>query len=388
MAGTGRVRRPGLFGPKRGIGLTWTNLTVSFLVSFLVSLAVTPLVRGMAARWKIVEKPNGRANGEIAHIGGVAIVSAIMIGLVPVFLFFVTMDPLTKILITILIVSGFTIFMLGVIDDLRSLHYKYKLILQIGVALFIGLGGLALLTRFSILSLSPPFLLVALLGVVSWILAVTTSFNLIDGIDGLAAGISIVSSVAFAVAGYLLDQPLVLFLSVVVMGSAVAFLKYNFPPAKIFMGDSGSLFFGLMFGIISLLTLARGEDIFLRVAGSVLILTVPLLDTVLALVRRMIRGRPLFEADLSHLHHVILVRVRSMRKVDYILWSVSALFAILGILTIMGNMPAFYSGVILQAVVFARAIVAMTRSSFQRDIVDKIINEYRVAKIPAAGGDK
>ncbi len=365
--------------------MTWTNLIVSFLVSFLVSLAVTPLVRGMAARWKIAEKPNGRANGEIAHIGGVAIVSAIMVGLVPVFLFFVTMEHLTKILITILIVSGFTIFMLGVIDDLRSLHYRYKLILQMGVSVFIGLGGLALLTRFSILSMSSPILLVALLGVVCWILAITTSFNLIDGIDGLAAGIATVSAIAFAVSGYLLGQPLVLFLSVVVMGSAGAFLRYNFPPAKIFMGDSGSLFFGLMFGIISLLTLVRGEDLFSRIAGSVLILTVPLLDTVLALVRRLISGRPLFEADLGHLHHVILVRVRSMRRADYILWSVSALFATLGILTMMGNMPAFYSGAILQVALFARAIVTMTRSSFPRDKVERIINEYRIVKIPAAG---
>lgn len=356
------------------------RLITSFLVSFLVCMAVTPLVRGMAIRWKITEKPNGRASGDIAHIGGVAIVSAIMAGLVPVFLFFIVKEPVSRILATVLVVSGFTIFLLGVIDDLRSLHYRYKLILQAGVSLFVSFGGIFLLAQFSVLQVPVPTVFIVFLSVFIWVLAVTTSFNLIDGIDGLAAGVAAIASISFTAVGFITGQPLVVYMSIVVLGSALAFLRYNFPPAKIFMGDSGSLFFGLLLGIISLLTLITGGEIFFRISGSIMILTIPLMDTGLALLRRIINRRPLFEADLMHLHHIFLVRFRSMRKVDYMLWSLSAAFGVLGVFTIMGHIGAFYAGVLLQAVVFTRSLVIMTRSSFSREKIDDIICDYRVMK--------
>jgi len=353
------------------------QLFISFTVPFVVCFALTAVVRDMAVKWKIREKPNGRNNGDIAHIGGVAIATSIMIGLVPVFLFFIVRCPVSITFLSVLIVSGFTIFMLGVIDDLRSLHYRYKVLIQIIAAIFISVGGSTLLIYYSVFDLSMPIRIIVFFVVTLWVFAVTTSFNIIDGIDGLADGIVIVSSLAFAAAGFLLHQPLIVFVSVVILGSSLAFLRYNFPPAKIFMGDSGSLFLGILFGLISLMLLIPGKDIFFRIAGSIFILTIPLLDTTLAFLRRLINRQPLFEADLRHMHHLLLIRFKSMRKVNLTLWSLSLLFSILGVLTMLGYAAAFFTAVFFEIAFFVIALRAMTRMKIQIGTIDKIVKSYR-----------
>ena len=353
------------------------QLIISFVVPFIVSLAMTPMVRDMALKWKIREKPNGRNNGDIAHIGGVAIVTSIMIGLVPVFLFFVPRHPVSIVFLSILIVSGFTIFLLGVIDDLRSLHYRYKLLLQIIASIFVSVGGSMLLGHFSGFHLAMFIRIIVFFVVTLWVFTITTSFNLIDGIDGLAGGIAVVASIAFAAAGLILYQPMIVFVSVVILGSSLAFLRYNFPPARIFMGDSGSLFLGILFGLISLLLLIPGEDLLFRIAGSIFILTIPLLDTTLAFSRRLINRRPLFEADLGHMHHLLLIRFKSMRKVDFTLWGLSVLFSILGLLTMMGYLAAFFTALFLEIALFAFSLTIMMRVKISKGTIEGIVEQYR-----------
>ncbi len=353
------------------------QLVVSFAIPFVIVLAMTPLVRNMAARWKISEKPNGRSNGDIAHLGGVVIVISVIVGLVPVFLFFVVSHSVTTVFLSVLILSGFTIFLLGIIDDLRSLHYKYKLILQIIASIFVSVGGIILLSYFSVFEFSTLIRVILFVIVTLWILAITTSFNLIDGIDGLAGGIAVVSSIAFTVAGLILGQQIAVFLSVIILGSSLAFLCYNFPPARIFMGDSGSLFLGLIFGLISLLFLLPGKDILFRIAGSIFILTVPLLDTTLAFSRRIIKKRSLFQADLKHLHHLLLARYKSMRKVNFILWSLAVLLGCLGVFTMMGNVAAFIAAVILEIAIFAFSLYAMNSRKVPEESIESIMKKHR-----------
>jgi UDP-GlcNAc:undecaprenyl-phosphate GlcNAc-1-phosphate transferase len=156
-------------------------------------------------------------------------------------------------------------------------------------------------------------------------------------------------------------QPLVVAVSLVICGATLSFLKYNFPPATIFMGDSGSLFLGLLFGLVSLLLVAPGEDVSYRIAGDVMILAVPLLDTALAFVRRILTRRPVFEADHRHLHHMLLYRCRSTRKVDLVLWGLSAVFGVLGVLTMRGNVVALGAASALALFIFIVALRSMVR---------------------------
>ncbi len=353
--------------------MTVVGLIVSLVLSFVLGIFLAPLVIGIAIRWKIREKPNGRSNRDIAHIGGIAIVGAILFTLIPVFLFHLPDDPLHRAFLPVLIASGFLAFLLGIIDDLRSLHYLYKLFFQIAVSVFVSAGGIALLDHFDLVHMSLPVTMLAFGGAALWMLVITTSFNLIDGIDGLASGIALISAISFGSAGFLFDQPIVLALSLVISGSVLAFLRYNFPPAKIFMGDSGSLFLGLLFGLISLLTLVPGKVIFYRAAGSVVILSIPLLDTALAFSRRLLTNRPVFEADLRHLHHILLYRFKSARKVNLLLWGMSAVFGLMGVLIMQGSFTILLAAVAVEFFVFVMALRSMVQFELPREKAEEIL---------------
>jgi UDP-GlcNAc:undecaprenyl-phosphate GlcNAc-1-phosphate transferase len=356
---------------------------VAIVLSFCFAFIFTPLVRGIAERLNITEKPNGRTSRDIAHIGGVGIIGAILFTLIPLFLFYLPGDAITRAFTPVLIASGFLVFLLGIIDDLRSLHYVYKLILQIAVSVFIATVGLALLLHFGAVHV-PLYVLLPLSGAVAlWMLVVTTSFNLIDGLDGLASGLALIAGASFACAGYLFDQPLVIAIALVVCGASLAFLRYNFPPATIFMGDSGSLFLGLLFGLISLLLLVPGADLFYRIAGSIVILAVPLIDTALAFLRRIITRRPVFEADHRHLHHMLLYRYRSVKKVDLALWGLSAAFGALGVLTLRGSLVALCVALAVQIGVFIASLRAMVRFELPQASEEEILG---VCGINASNG--
>lgn len=339
--------------------MTKIELILTVVLSFAFGSLFTPLVRGMATRLRICEKPNGRTSRDIAHIGGVGIIGAILFTLIPVFLFFLPGGPVVRAFTPVLVASGFLVFLLGIIDDLRSLHYIYKLILQIAVSVFVAAVGLALLMHFGVSRVAVYLIVPLVVAIAAWMLVVTTSFNLIDGIDGLASGLAFIAAASFAVAGQIMAQPLVVAVSLVVCGATLSFLRYNFPPATIFMGDSGSLFLGLLLGLVSLLLVVPGRDVFYRISGGVLILAVPLLDTALAFVRRLITHRPVFEADHRHIHHMLLYRYRSMRKVDLILWGVSAVFGILGVLTMRGSAVALGTAFVLALLFFIVALRSM-----------------------------
>jgi UDP-GlcNAc:undecaprenyl-phosphate GlcNAc-1-phosphate transferase len=355
--------------------LNTTGLIIPPVLAFILSFVFTPLIRGIAVRWKICEKPNGRTSRDIAHIGGVAIIGGMLFALIPAFLFILPGDPLHRAVVPVLVASGFLTFFLGIIDDLRSLHYMYKLFFQIVVSIYVSAVGLVLLDHFGIIEITLPMALVAFGAAAVWMLAITTSFNLIDGIDGLSSGLGLISAAAFAVAGHQFGQPLVVSLSLVLGGVVIAFLRYNFPPAKILMGDSGSLFLGLIFGITSLLLLVPGRDLFFRAAGSVIILSIPLLDTGLAFTRRVVTGSPVFKADLKHIHHILLYRFKSVIKVDLTLWSLSILFGVLGILTMRGHIVPLICGVAIQAAVFVAALRGMVHFEMSDEMVESILHK-------------
>jgi len=163
-----------------------------------------------------------------------------------------------------------------------------------------------------------------------WVVAVTNAFNLIDGLDGLAAGSALFSTMVFFVVSLVVHSTLGSLMSVTLAGAILGFLRFNFNPATIFLGDSGSLFIGFMLSALALAG-AQKAPTFVAVAIPVVSFGLPILETMLSIVRRLISGRPIFTADREHIHHKLLQMGFSHRQVVIVLYAVSAMFAMLSL---------------------------------------------------------
>lgn len=254
-----------------------------------------------------------------------------------------------------LVVGGAAILALGIYDDLHSARAGQKLVVQVGVALLLYAVGLRV--ESIVLPFGPTLSLgwLALPFHVLWIVGITNAVNLIDGLDGLAGGVALIALVThFALA--LLQGNLVLCVVLsALIGVVLAFLVFNSHPATVFMGDTGSLFLGFALAAVSLQTAAKGDGAGAAMLVPILVLGLPILDTSLAIVRRLLMGRSVFSADKDHLHHRVLARVgQHQRRAVLILYGVAGLFsaAALGLHGATG--PS--SGIL--ALLFALAVAA------------------------------
>ncbi len=236
--------------------------------------------------------------------------------------------PLRTVLAILL--PGFLIFVLGVYDDIRSLGPYAKFAVQAVAGAMLFAGGIRILSLPLLFGSHHLSWFVGLPLTIVWVLAVTNAFNLIDGLDGLAAGSALFSTVVvFAVAlitGSRAGSVMALCLS----GAIVGFLRFNFSPATIFLGDCGSLFIGFILSALALQGAEKAPTI-IAVAIPVVSFGLPILETALSVVRRFIGGRPVFIADREHIHHKLLQRGLSPRRVVVTLYAVSALFALLSL---------------------------------------------------------
>jgi len=232
-------------------------------------------------------------------------------------------------LLTILL-PGCLIFGLGVYDDIHSVSPYAKVAVQAVAGAMLFAGGLRILD-LPVLFGSHHFpWFIGLPLTVLWVLAITNAFNLIDGLDGLAAGSALFSTmVVFAVA-LVSGSSLVSLMALALAGSILGFLRFNFSPATIFLGDCGSLFIGFMLSALALQGAQKAPTI-IAVAIPVVSFGLPILETALSIVRRFIGGRPVFTADREHIHHKLLQRGLSHRQVVITLYAVSALFALLSL---------------------------------------------------------
>ena len=234
-----------------------------------------------------------------------------------------------KTLLTILVPASL-VFLLGVYDDIHGVGPYFKFSVQGIAATMLFTGGLRIV---NIPVLFGDHKLPWLLGwafTVLWVLAITNAFNLIDGLDGLAAGSALFSTlVAFVVA--LLNGPsLVTAMTIALAGAILGFLRFNFNPATIFLGDSGSLFIGFVLSALALKGAQKAPTI-VAIAIPVVSFGLPILETALSIVRRLIGGRPVFTADREHIHHKLLQHGMSHRQVVILLYGVSAVFAMLSL---------------------------------------------------------
>ncbi len=311
-----------------------------FAFSLAVSFVATREVRDLATRRGWVSVPqDGRHvhQSPLPRLGGVAIFLAfsfslgVWLGLSLIFPRLV--DGRAPNTILQIYVPACLIFCLGIYDDLRGAGPYLKLAVQAIAAAMLFAGGMRVLNLPLIFgSHSLPWF-VGLPLTVLWVVAITNAFNLIDGLDGLAAGSALFSTMVVFVVSLVTHSWLVSLMSVTLAGAILGFLRFNFNPATIFLGDSGSLFIGFMLSALALEG-AQKAPTFVAVAIPVVSFGLPILETLLSILRRLISGRPIFTADREHIHHKLLQMGFSHRQVVIVLYAVSAIFALLSLFLI------------------------------------------------------
>ena len=232
-------------------------------------------------------------------------------------------------MVTILLPAAL-VFALGVYDDLRGVGPYFKFSVQAIAAAMLYAGGLRIVNIPVIFGDHnlPRYIGFAL--TIIWVLGITNAFNLIDGLDGLAAGSALFSTMVAFVVAVLNGPPLVEIMTIALAGAILGFLRYNFNPATIFLGDSGSLFIGFVLSALALYGAQKAPTI-VAVAIPVVSFGLPILETAISILRRLISGRPIFTADREHIHHKLLQHGLTHRQVVILLYGVSAGFAMLSL---------------------------------------------------------
>ncbi len=308
-----------------------------FFLSLLFSFVLTRYVRDIAsARGWVAIPSHDRHLHSVAlpRLGGVAIfisfsLSMAAVAVISSYVPHVRSALSLKTLLTILIPAS-VIFLLGVYDDLRGAGPYLKFVVQALAATMLFMGGLRILNIPVLFGQHQLPWFVGLPVTILWVLAITNAFNLIDGLDGLAAGSALFSTLVAFVVALLSGYSLVTIMTIALAGAILGFLRYNFNPATIFLGDSGSLFIGFLLSALALAGAQKAPTI-VAVAIPVVSFGLPILETSLSILRRLISGRPVFTADREHIHHKLLQHGLSHRQVVIVLYGVSAVFALLSL---------------------------------------------------------
>lgn len=300
-------------------------------VTFFTSLILVPIVRVLAKKIGAVDIPNNRKvhTKVTPRMGGLAIFLAFLTG----YIFFAkTSTEMISILI-----GSFVIILLGIFDDISPIKARYKFLIQLIAASVVVLYGDIHLTDISAFGISINFNVWGYPLSILFITGIINAINLIDGLDGLAAGISSIYFATIAIIALILNRigGLDTTLCLLMLGSTLGFLIYNFNPASIFMGDTGSMFLGFMIGVISLLGFKAATVTSLFV--PIMILFLPLLDTVLAIFRRVIKGENIGVPDKDHIHHQLLKLNKSTKKTVFIMYGISILCASISIFYALGD---------------------------------------------------
>lgn len=293
---------------------------ITLVLCFIASVLLTPLVKKFAIYIGATDKPNARKVHQkiMPRLGGLAIYLSFIIG-------YAILRPSDDSALPI-IIGSFIIIITGVFDDRFELSAKVKLLGQLLAAGVVVLGGI------QIDFINIPFFGQVDFGYLSipitiiWIVAITNAINLIDGLDGLAAGVSSIALITISGMAILMGNVFVTSVGLILLGSTLGFLVYNFHPAKIFMGDTGALFLGFMISVLSLLGFKNITMLTLIV--PIIILGVPISDTFFAIIRRFVNKQPLSAPDKSHLHHCLLRAGFSHKQTVLIIYGIAAMFGL------------------------------------------------------------
>jgi len=297
-------------------------------------MGATPLLIELARRRGWVDAPNARSlhRQPIARLGGVAIFFAMMLATLPVLFVHNAVGDTFRdlgIKIVALLAGGALMFAIGLYDDLKGMRARTKLAAQLIAAVGVCACGI------HIQSFSVSGLFTLNFGIwgcpitILWIIGITNAVNLIDGLDGLAAGIAAIACGAIAVLAVISGNVVLAILMLALLGSVTGFLFFNFSPAKIFMGDCGSLFIGFTIATASVLTASKSTTL-VGIALPILVLGIPIFDTFFSMLRRFLQRRGIMSADRGHFHHRLLDLGFSQHHVAVIAYLVTLLLAGMG----------------------------------------------------------
>lgn len=308
-------------------------LIVAAVASVVAALLLTPICRDLAIRWGVLDRPDSKRKTHtkpIPRVGGI-----------PIFIAYLGTFALLLILhfrAGIMIRNNFDliwkifpaaalVFVIGLLDDIYDLKPWQKLLGQIAAAIMAFLSGL----RLSDVSGFHVGIWLTLPVTIIWLIGCTNAFNLIDGVDGLSAGIGFFATITTVIEALMRSNVPLALATVPLAGALLGFLRYNSNPATIYLGDSGSLLIGFLLGCYCILWSGKSATA-LGMTAPLMLLAIPLLDTLIAIVRRYLRHKPVFGPDRGHIHHKLLARGFTPRRVVYVMYAISGIGACFSLL--------------------------------------------------------
>ncbi len=309
------------------------DVFVIVFVTFLCSLIVTPIIEKIARHVKALDYPNERRLNKVPMptLGGLAIFFSFMLGYM--------LYARSSIQMLSILMGSFLLIFMGIIDDINPLKAKYQLIFQIIAAAIVVFYGHISLDYVSILGMNFTFTapwnyIITLVLIVSIINAI----NLSDGLDGLCSGISSIYFLTISIIAFIMNaqQGLDTTLALIMLGSTLGFLVYNFPPARVYLGDTGSNFLGFIIAVTTLLGYKTAT--FTSLIIPLIILATPIIDVVFSIIRRILKKQnPFSTPDKGHIHHQLLKMQFSTRTSLLIIYAIDILFAALSVFYALGD---------------------------------------------------
>lgn len=315
-----------------------TTIFILFVLSLTLSMVLTPVIRRLAGRHHIVDQPSERKihTTEIPRIGGVAVFLGFILPFGGAFFYYT--DLLSQVLtnqnLIWLAAGGLIMLVLGLIDDIHPLSASIKLGVQIFAAVVAWQGGIAIsgvqVTTDTVYVFEPWF---ACAVTIFWFVLMMNAMNLIDGLDGLATGLCFFASLVLLILSLISGRFFVAMGFSALAGSCLGFLRYNFNPASIFLGDSGSYFLGYMLAGLAILGSMKGQAM-AAILIPIIALGIPIIDTILTPIRRFLRGRKMFDPDRSHVHHRLMSLGLNHRNAVLVLYGLTIALGVLALIIV------------------------------------------------------
>jgi UDP-GlcNAc:undecaprenyl-phosphate/decaprenyl-phosphate GlcNAc-1-phosphate transferase len=338
---------------------------IMFSAAFIVSLSLIPLIIRISLRHSIYDDIDARKihKGQISRLGGVAVFVAFF-----ALMIFVLSDARVHFNRLIYICAVALAFLTGFLDDLFRIRARYKFILQISAAVLAVISGLSFdaIKVFSYAEIN--FGMMASVITVIWIVTFMNAVNLIDGMDGLSTGIVIIANVFVYIIAIMSGSPVVAALSAVLGGAVLGFYVFNFPPARIFLGDGGAYFIGFVYATIPLMGIKKSAVFTLFLVPMVLLL-VPIADVIQVMINRYKRGTNLFFPDKSHLHHRLMSVGVSTKGILFVMYTYTVVLGLSAIMMI--SVPPH-----LSLMLFAIIMLLMVLSFYLLNSAERVIEGY------------
>ncbi|BAH08316.1 MraY family glycosyltransferase [Clostridium kluyveri] len=328
------------------------SLYLFAIVSTVLSVIFTPIVKKIALKLQIIDVPEGDRrihNKPMPLLGGLSIYFSFIITLV------LKRGNLTR--AEMGLVLGATIIVIGgFLDDKFDIKPRYKLIFQVAASIILIIYGVKIVLITNPFSSLYQFTNVGVMSIpltIIWVVGITNALNLIDGLDGLASGIGLISSLTILIIALLNNRYEAAVLAIILCGSILGFLPYNFNPASIFMGDTGAQLLGFLLASISIEGAIKSAAAF-SIAVPILALGIPIYDTLFAVIRRKINGKPIMQADRGHLHHRLLDMGFSQKQAVGTMYAISAVLGSFSIIAmeINAQLSYFLLAIIMMVLVF------------------------------------